>query len=68
MALIIPGERITINSAGKSRVMSGMVINTGRLPADVLYVMDNGRIVESGSHDALLSAGGLYTKLYASLQ
>ena len=48
--------------------MSGMVINTGRLPADVLYVMDNGRIVESGSHDALLSAGGLYTKLYASLQ
>lgn len=36
--------------------------------ADVIYVMDQGRIVESGSHDALLSAGGLYTKLYASLQ
>ena len=26
--------------------------------------MDQGRIVEMGSHEALLQAGGLYQKLY----
>ncbi len=32
--------------------------------ADVIYVFDNGRIVESGSHDALIEANGLYKRLY----
>ena len=35
--------------------------------ADRICVLDNGRIVESGTHDALMMAGGLYAKL-ASLQ
>ena len=34
--------------------------------ADVILVMREGQIVESGTHDALLSAGGFYAKLYNS--
>ncbi len=32
--------------------------------ADVIHVIDHGRIVESGSHDELLAAGGAYADLY----
>jgi ATP-binding cassette subfamily B protein len=32
--------------------------------ADVIVVLDSGRIVEAGSHDELLAAGGEYCKLY----
>ena len=32
--------------------------------ADVIHVMDHGRVVESGTHDALLAQGGVYAKLY----
>lgn len=34
--------------------------------ADVIVVMDRGRIVEQGSHDQLLAARGLYYSLYNS--
>jgi ATP-binding cassette, subfamily B, multidrug efflux pump len=32
--------------------------------ADVILVMEAGRIVEQGTHDALLDAGGAYARLY----
>ncbi len=32
--------------------------------ADLIVVLDNGRIVETGTHEALLQARGLYCKLY----
>jgi ATP-binding cassette subfamily B protein len=32
--------------------------------ADVIHVVERGRIVESGDHAALLAAGGLYARLY----
>lgn len=32
--------------------------------ADVILVMESGRIVEQGTHDALLEAGGAYARLY----
>ncbi len=32
--------------------------------ADLILVVDDGRIVQSGSHDALLAEGGLYADLY----
>ncbi len=34
--------------------------------ADVIHVLDNGRIVESGSHDELVRLGGEYCRLLAS--
>jgi ATP-binding cassette subfamily B protein len=33
---------------------------TTAMQADVIQVMDNGRIVESGSHDELFARGGRY--------
>lgn len=34
------------------------------LSADVIFVMERGRIVEQGTHDELLARGGLYAKVY----
>ena len=36
--------------------------------ADRVYVFDAGRIIETGAHDALMAAGGLYAKLYGAYQ
>jgi ATP-binding cassette subfamily B protein len=34
--------------------------------ADLIVVMEHGRIVEQGDHDTLLAAGGAYARLYQS--
>ena len=34
--------------------------------ADLILVMDKGRIIETGDHESLLSKGGFYAKLYNS--
>ncbi len=34
------------------------------LAADVIFVLDEGRVVERGTHDELLDRGGLYANLY----
>ena len=53
-----------------SRIMQGRtsIVIAHRLStilaADLILVLDRGRIVERGSHDELLAAGGLYAKLY----
>jgi ATP-binding cassette subfamily B protein len=35
------------------------------LAADVIFVLDRGRLVEQGTHEELLRRGGLYAQLYA---
>ena len=35
------------------------------LDADLIYVIEDGRVVESGRHAALVKQGGVYAKLYA---
>ena len=34
--------------------------------ADHILVLENGDVVEQGTHEQLLSAGGVYRKLYAA--
>lgn len=34
--------------------------------ADLIYVMDRGRVVEAGDHDALMAQGGRYSQLWRS--
>lgn len=34
------------------------------MKADVIFVIDDGRIIEQGKHDELLARGGLYSELY----
>ena len=34
--------------------------------ADVILVIDNGKVVESGTHETLLEKGGLYSEIYRS--
>ena len=34
--------------------------------ADIILVMKDGRVIEQGTHDSLLSQGGFYATLYQS--
>ena len=34
--------------------------------ADLILVMKDGKIIEQGTHESLLAAGGFYTNLYNS--
>ncbi|MFJ1911759.1 ABC transporter ATP-binding protein [Streptomyces sp. NPDC088147] len=51
--------------AGRTSFVIAHRLSTIR-DADVILVMENGAIVEQGSHDELLAAEGAYARLYAS--
>lgn len=59
-------EKIVFNNLKKSSIT--ILVISHRLStiidSDVIYVMDNGLIIEEGSHDELLYNNKLYTKLY----
>ena len=48
---------------GKTSIVIAHRLATVRR-ADVIYVIDEGRVVEQGTHEELLDAGGLYSHLY----
>ena len=45
--------------------ITSLVHNTTAMHADVIHVMDRGRIVESGSHERLLTQSGLYSESWS---
>jgi ATP-binding cassette subfamily B protein len=49
--------------AGRTNIVIAHRLST-ILSADLILVMDRGRIVERGTHEELLNLGGLYTHLY----
>jgi ATP-binding cassette, subfamily B, bacterial len=49
--------------AGRTSLVIAHRLSTVR-SADLILVVEDGRIAERGTHDALLAAGGLYTDLY----
>ncbi len=49
--------------AGRTNIVIAHRLST-ILAADLILVMDRGKIVERGTHDELLATGGLYSQLY----
>ena len=48
---------------GKTSIVIAHRLSTIR-SADVIFVVKDGTIVESGNHEELISSGGLYAELY----
>ena len=57
-------QALTEVMAGRTTIAIAHRLSTIR-HADVIFVVDGGRVVEQGSHDGLLDHGGLYARLYA---
>jgi subfamily B ATP-binding cassette protein MsbA len=56
-------QALRILAANRTTLVIAHRLNTVR-DADIIHVMDGGRVVESGTHMALLTAGGRYRALY----
>jgi putative ABC transport system ATP-binding protein len=52
-------------SAGRTSITIAHRLSTAE-GADTIFVFDHGRVVERGTHDELVSAGGVYAGLYRS--
>jgi ATP-binding cassette subfamily B protein len=56
-------QALKLVMAGRTSIVIAHRLST-ILAADLILVMDRGRIVESGTHAGLLAQGGLYASLY----
>jgi subfamily B ATP-binding cassette protein MsbA len=51
--------------AGRTTILIAHRLSTVR-GADLIYVIDRGKVVEEGDHDSLTAKGGLYARLAKS--
>ena len=56
-------EALARLTAGRTTIVIAHRLSTVR-DADQIFVLDKGRVVEAGKHEALLAQGGLYAQLY----
>lgn len=67
-ALDAESEKIVQEAINKSLEEKTAIIVAHRLAtiidADIIYVFDNGKVVEYGNHQQLIESNGLYRKLY----
>ena len=59
-------DALEVALSGRTSIVIAHRLSTIR-GADLICVIDEGRIVERGGHDELLAAGGLYADLYTTL-
>jgi ATP-binding cassette, subfamily B, bacterial len=59
-------EALSTALEGRTALVIAHRLSTIR-SADQILVLEQGRLVETGRHDALLAAGGLYAELYRTL-
>jgi len=57
-------ESLARLAAGRTQIVIAHRLST-IVDADVIHVMDRGRVVERGSHDQLQASGGTYAELYS---
>lgn len=57
------GEALSRLSKGRTTLVIAHRLSTIR-DADLIIVMDKGRVVEQGTHEALMQAGGAYARLH----
>ena len=58
-------EALRRASAGRTRITIAHRLSTAE-NADAIFVFDGGRLVERGTHDELVAAGGVYAGLFES--
>jgi len=59
-----PGGRVDLPANGRITLLVSHRFSTVRM-ADFIVVIDGSRIVESGTHEALMAKGGQYAELYS---
>ena len=58
-------ERLRQSAQGRTTIIITHRLSTA-MRADTIFVIERGRVAESGSHEGLLAAGGLYTAAWSA--